>query len=55
MDNPHSPTKAWLDGVATQRNGYVNDAEPGNTGEITVFLDGVEYTVTVECRAIADE
>jgi len=49
MSNPHSPTKSWLDGVATDRNGYDIDAEPGDEGSITRERDGTEYEVTVTC------
>ena len=51
--NPHSPTKAWLDGVATGRNGYDHDAEGGDEGEQVVERDGTRYRVTVE--ALGDD
>lgn len=49
MSNPHSPTKSWLDGVATDMNGYEADASEGDKGSTTLERQGVEYEVTVEC------
>lgn len=49
MDNPHSPTKPWLDGIATGQNGYHHDAEPGDSGRIRTEREGVTYRVEVEC------
>lgn len=55
MKNPHSPTKEWLDGIATGRNGYDVDAEPGDTGETTLTRDGTEYEITVTVPDTTEE
>lgn len=52
--NPHSPTKPWLDGVATGRNGYSHEAEAGDEGEQVVERDGAHYRVTVEALGEGD-
>lgn len=49
--NPHSPTKPWLDGVATDQNGYDVEAEAGDEGEQVLERDGQKYRVTVEALA----
>lgn len=54
MSNPHSPTKPWLDGIATVKNGYYNSADEGDEGTVTVARNGVEYRVTVECLGDPD-
>lgn len=49
MTNPHSPTKEWLDGIATGGNGYYVDAEPGDEGTMVFTTPtGERYEVTVE-------
>lgn len=47
MKNPNSPTRSWLDSIATGRNGYDVDAESGDSGTTTVEREGTEYEVTV--------
>jgi len=55
MRNPHSPTKEWLDGVATDQNGYAVDAQAGDENSMIVTRDGVEYEVTVSCLGESEQ
>lgn len=47
MKNPHSPTKAWLNSVASDESGYVT-ADVGDSGEITLEHGDETFKVTVE-------